>query len=157
MLEESTPAWTLVRAAHSTERHFAQLFLEVGLTPPQFGVLSYLHDDGSRTQAELARLVLVRPQTIAALVGTLVERGLVVRVGPGGRGRRSGITLTAAGRAVLDRARPRLRAFNAPASLGLTAAQAALLDELLAQVQVTLDARSSYHLDRRDADRRDVE
>ncbi len=80
-------------------------------------------------------------------MGTLIERGLVVRDGPGGRGRRSGITLTAAGRDLLEQAWPRLLAFNAPASLGLTAAQAALLDELLAQVQATLDARSSYRVE----------
>lgn len=137
----------MVKAARSAERHFAELFLEVGLTPPQFGVLLYLEEDGSLTQAELARLVLVRPQSIAALVSTLIERGLVVRDGPGGRGRRSGITLTAAGRDLLEQAWPRLLAFNAPASLGLTAAQAALLDELLAQVQSTLDARSSYRVE----------
>ncbi len=61
MPDASIPAWTMVKAARSAERHFAELFLEVGLTPPQFGVLLYLEEDRSLTQAELARLVLVRP------------------------------------------------------------------------------------------------
>ena len=143
MPAEQLPAWTLVQAAHAAERHFVHLFREAGLTPPEYGVLALLQDDESRTQAELARLVLIRPQSMAALVSALIGRGLVVRDGPGGRGRRAGISLTEEGRSALARTWPTLSAFNAPASLGLTAAQAAMLDELLRQVRTTLETRTT--------------
>ncbi|WP_300013045.1 MarR family winged helix-turn-helix transcriptional regulator [Pseudonocardia sp.] len=131
MPEETFPAWTLVQAAHVVARGFTAVFAEVGLTPSQFGVLAYLADDDGLTQAELARRVLVRPQSLGELVGPLLERGLVRRDGPGGRGRRSAIVITDEGRAVMAAALPGVRAFNAPGSLGLTAEQLRELDELL--------------------------
>lgn len=60
---------------------------------------------------------------------------VLVRDGPGGRGRRAGIALTDLGQAALERARSPVRAFNAPAALGLTPAQSAMLVELLGHVR----------------------
>lgn len=129
--EERFPLWTLVRAARVVERLLHAAIAEAGLTPTQFGVLRYLADDGELTQAELARNVLVRPQSMGELVGSLLERGLVRRAGPGGRGRRTGLVLTGAGRALADAAMPGVRACHAPATIGLTTEQAATLDDLL--------------------------
>jgi DNA-binding MarR family transcriptional regulator len=101
------------------------VFAEVGLTPTQFGVLVQLEDREPRTQADLARGVLLRPQSMGELVESLLARGLVGRDGPGGRGRRVGIRLTEGGRALLAAAWPRVRPFNA-------------LDELLHRVRHAL-------------------
>lgn len=133
------PAWTLVQASHVVTRGFTAVFAQVGLTPTQFGVLAYLADEPALTQAELARRVLVRPQSLGELLVPLLARGLVTRDGPGGRGRRSGIALTDAGRAAMAAALPGVREFNA--SLGLDGDQLAVLDDLLHTVLRTLGDR----------------
>ena len=143
MPDEILPAWTLVQAGHVVARGFTAVFAEVGLTPTQFGVLANLvdDDDGGLTQAELARRVLVRPQSLGELIAPLLERGLVRRDGPGGRGRRSGIAITDAGHAAFAVAMPGVRTFNAPESLGLTAEQHRMLDELLQTVLRAVGSR----------------
>jgi len=95
-------------------------------------------EDDGLTKAQLARHVLVGPQSMGTLIDSLVARGLVVRDGPGGRGRRAGIALTDAGRETRQRARPAVRAFNTPAALGLTRAQAAMLGETFDHVRAAV-------------------
>lgn len=133
--------WTLVQVSHVVARGFTAVFAQVGLTPTQFGVLAYLADEPGLTQAELARRVLVRPQSMGELVGSLIDRGLVARDGPAGRGRRSGIVITDAGSAVLAAALPCVRAFHSPSSLGLDATEQATLDRLLHTVLSTLGSQ----------------
>ena len=140
MAEDPLPVWELVRTAHLAGLRFGELFAAMDLTPTQFGLLRALAVDEGLTQAELARVILVRPQSIGALVTSLRERGLVVRHGPGGRGRRAGLALTDAGREILERAWPPVREFNTPAALGLTPAQAAMLEELLERIRTALTA-----------------
>lgn len=130
--------WELMQTAHVVGRRFTELMAGVGLTPTQLAVLMHLHDREGATQAELARVVLVSPQSIGGLLSPLLDRGLVVRDGPGGRGRRAGLRLTDAGRQALHRAWEPVRDFNTPAALGLTAAQAAILVEVLRRVRTTI-------------------
>ena len=140
MSTERLPAWTLIQASHVVAREFTAVFAEVGLTPTQFGVLVQLEEHEPRTQAELARGVLLRPQSMGELVDSLLARGLVRRDGPGGRGRRTGIRLTENGRDVLAVAWPLVRAFNAPETLGLTDREADTLDALLHRERNALGA-----------------
>ncbi|GLZ55894.1 MarR family winged helix-turn-helix transcriptional regulator [Actinomycetospora sp. NBRC 106378] len=137
MSDDALPVWNLMRTAHVVGLRFAQVFATTDLTPTQFGVLHALAER-ELTQAKLARVVLVRPQSIGVLVADMVDRGLVERHGPGGRGRRATLGLTTDGRETLDRAWPAVREFNAPSALGLTAAQAAMLEEILDRVRETL-------------------
>ena len=138
MAEELLPAWTLVQAYHLVARGFHEIFGRAGLTPTQFGVLAELAEGGRPTQADLARVVMLRPQSMGELIESLLVRGLVERDGPGGRGRRAAITITDAGRAALAAAWPGVRDFNAPESLGLTDTEARELDRLLNRVMQTL-------------------
>jgi DNA-binding MarR family transcriptional regulator len=137
--DDDLPLWVLIQTSHVVARGFTALFASVGLTPTQFGVLSQLDGDTTPSQAELARHVLVRPQSMGELLASLVERGLVARDGPGGRGRRTGIVLTAAGREILAEARPLVRAFNAPTALGLSD------DEARAFVRLLRTVRDAVH------------
>ncbi|GLZ45369.1 hypothetical protein Acsp06_15540 [Actinomycetospora sp. NBRC 106375] len=143
MSEPDLPLWEIVQTYHPVARGFHALFGAVGLTPNQFGVLAVLRDeegsDHASTQAELARQVLLRPQSMGELVASLVDRGLVERDGPGGRGRATGLRLTDAGRAALDDALPRVHDYNAPAAIGLTPEDAATLAALLRRVRRALD------------------
>ncbi|TDU87898.1 DNA-binding MarR family transcriptional regulator [Kribbella voronezhensis] len=128
------PAWTLVQAYHAVAQGFHALFSEHRLTPVQFGVLAQLAVSPGLTQAELARRVLIRPQSMGELIGSLVDRGLLVRGGPGGKGRPVPVSLTEQGRSALEQAGTAVRAFNDSAALGLTAKEGSQLNELLHKV-----------------------
>ena len=132
------PLWTLVQTAHLASRRFTEVFAAAGLTPAQFGVLACLADGDDLSKADVARAILLRPQSVARVIDALVADGLVVREGAGGRGRRAGLTLTTAGRAALDRARPGAYAASQPQLLGLTAEQAAQLVAHLDTVRARL-------------------
>lgn len=143
--DEDFPLWELVQTFHVVARGFHRVFAEAGLTPTQFGVLATLADrerTGSEppSQAELARIVMLRPQSVGELVAALVDRELVVRQGPAGRGRRTGLSLTADGLAAVERALPLVRAFNAPDAIGVGADDAADLVRMLRRVRTTLEA-----------------
>lgn len=128
------PAWTLVRAYHAVGRELFRLFADVDLTPVQFGVLAQLTATPEVTSSQLARAVLIRPQSMAEVVTTLVDRGLLERRGPGGRGRPVPLTVTAAGTRVLDRAGRALQGLNSAAGLGLDDGDLVLLNDLLQRV-----------------------
>ncbi|WP_224391753.1 MarR family winged helix-turn-helix transcriptional regulator [Pseudonocardia sp. ICBG1293] len=143
MHDEDVPLWELVRTAHVVARGFHRVFARAGLTATGFGVLAELADRDRAggpppSQAELARVVLLRPQSVGELVTDLVARGLVRRDGPGGRGRRAGLELTDEGRAALERAWPLVREFTAPGAIGLDAGRAAELTAMLRTVRETV-------------------
>lgn len=138
MSDRAVPLWDLVQTAHLATRRFTEVFAEAGLTPAQYGVLASLADGDDLSQADLARAVLVRPQSMGRLVTDMVAHGLVERAGPGGRGRRTGLEITPEGRKALDRARPAAYALNTPAALGLDADRVAALVDALAAVRARL-------------------
>ncbi|WP_432574309.1 MarR family winged helix-turn-helix transcriptional regulator [Kineococcus sp. SYSU DK005] len=123
--------WSLIRAAHRAQRHLTELFAGHGLSPVQFGVLSHLATGTAFTQAELARRVLVRPQSISGVLDGLVERGLVSRGAERSKGRRNPLALTPAGRDLLALVWPAVRGANEPGRLGVSAAEAAELNRVL--------------------------
>jgi DNA-binding MarR family transcriptional regulator len=75
------------------------------LTPSQTSLLSRLDRDGPRTASELAAAEGVRPQSVAASVAVLEERGFVTRRPDPDDGRRQTISVSPAGRALLDSTR----------------------------------------------------
>ncbi|WP_329122266.1 MarR family winged helix-turn-helix transcriptional regulator [Streptomyces sp. NBC_01465] len=75
------------------------------LTPSQRSVLSRLVRGGPATTAELARLELVRPQSMRLTVGALEERGLVERAPDPSDGRQVVVSVSAQGRRAVDDAR----------------------------------------------------
>lgn len=105
-------AWTVIRAARTLSRRLAADLAPLELTPVEFGVLIQLAAAGELSQADLARAVGVRPQSMTTLVGGLSTRGLVERGAVPGRGRASRMHLTPEGDALLARAHPVVVASN---------------------------------------------
>jgi DNA-binding MarR family transcriptional regulator len=68
------------------------------LTPSQTSVLSRLEKDGPSSASELAAAERVRPQSMAATLGVLAQRGLIRRDQDPTDGRRHLVSLTAAAR-----------------------------------------------------------
>lgn len=84
---DNSPVWSVIRAAHVLERRVTALFAAHDLTPVQFGVLCYLAASGPMTTADVARSVLVWPQSIAGVLTAMERRGLIARGDLRGRGR----------------------------------------------------------------------
>jgi DNA-binding MarR family transcriptional regulator len=123
--------WSLIRAARQAEREFTEKLATHGLSPVQFGVLCHLATGEPFTQAQLARAVLTRPQSVSGVVDGLVERGLISREGNRARGRRNPLTLTEPGHALLEQAWPAVQTMNRPEQLGLSKGEAQMLNDLL--------------------------
>lgn len=137
------PLWELVQTYHVVARGFTDVFAAAGLSATQFGILTHLADGTELSRSELAQRVLVRSQSIGELIAGLLERGLIERDGPGGRGRRAGLRLTPDGRRLLERTTPAVHAFSAPAAIGLDPADASALTRMLRIVRHTLTGDGS--------------
>lgn len=122
-------AWTLVQAGHVVGRRFYAAFAEVGLSPTQFGVLLELDLHPGMSNAEIARTVLVTPQSMSELLTSLQHLGLVDRDPPPGRGHRVTTRLTPTGRAALRRCADAVT--HVEDSLGLPPEQTNQLNTLL--------------------------
>ncbi|SIR75904.1 MarR family winged helix-turn-helix transcriptional regulator [Williamsia sterculiae] len=128
------PAWTLVQAYHPVARRFHEIFAAEQLTPVQFGVLVQLSANPGVSQADLARTILVRQQSMAELLSALTERGLLTRDIENRHGRSVPLHLTAEGRQALQRAGAAVVDFNTTDRLGLTESEASTLNTLLHKV-----------------------
>jgi DNA-binding MarR family transcriptional regulator len=70
----------LLRQAHSVHRIRMERSLhDVGITLPQFSVLTMLAAYPGASGADLARLSLLTPQTMSVIVGNLQRTGLISR------------------------------------------------------------------------------
>jgi DNA-binding MarR family transcriptional regulator len=114
--------------------------VEGDLTSSETSALARLDRTGPTTAAELARLERISQQSMGATVGALMERGLVERVPDPSDGRRSILSISAAGTELLKRRRSaRSEHLSAALESGFTRAElkqlrvAAPLIERLAQ------------------------
>jgi DNA-binding MarR family transcriptional regulator len=126
--------FVLVRSYHAVGRRFHSVLAPLGLTPIQFGVLVAIETDSTVSQAQIARTVLVTPQSLGEMLRGMVERGLVDRKEPEGRGRQAQLRLTSQGRRLLRRAVPLIRAMNVPEAMGLSGQEHERLRGLLLKV-----------------------
>lgn len=126
--------WSMVRVARFVGQRLAERLAEHGLNPIHFGVLAYLAIAPEMTQADLARAVLVQPQSIAPLVDGLEERGLVRRTGDRARGRRNPVQITDSGLRALEEVWDIALSTNDLSDAGLTIQESAELNRLLLKI-----------------------
>ncbi|WP_432186549.1 MarR family winged helix-turn-helix transcriptional regulator [Streptomyces sp. Tue6028] len=97
--ESATRAAGDLRVAFSRlRRRIREVAETYDLTPSQLSALTLLSKSGAATASGLAAAEGVRPQSIAATLAVLDERGLIARNPDPGDGRRQVITLTDTGR-----------------------------------------------------------
>lgn len=80
-----------------------------GLTGAEYGALHYLSQHADPSQSELARYLMVTPQSLGTLTARLDDRGLLARV-PAERAHRYCLALTSDGERALADARPSVEA-----------------------------------------------
>lgn len=126
--------WNAVRAARFLGQRLSEQLADQQLHPVHFGVLAQLDIAGPMSQADLARAVQLRPQSVAPLLDGLERRSLVARTGDRLRGRRNPVQITTEGRRALDAAWTVVIAGNELGDAGLTRAESAELNRLLQKV-----------------------
>ncbi len=97
--------YLLRQAAHAQRKRMDRILAPLGLTHPQFLVLTMIRAYPGCSNAELARLTMLTPQTVHAIVAALLHRDWVARQAHPVHGRVLPLVLSASGEQRLDRAR----------------------------------------------------
>jgi DNA-binding MarR family transcriptional regulator len=123
----------VLRRAH--QRHVAIFAAHIGdLTPPQFAALAKLHETGATSQNQLGSLIAMDAATVKGVIDRLQARGLVELAPHGADKRRLVVSLTAEGRAAVERLIPLARQITAETLSPLTRKEAATLMRLVAKL-----------------------
>ncbi|WP_240615153.1 MarR family winged helix-turn-helix transcriptional regulator [Arthrobacter ruber] len=103
-------------AARAVRRESAAYLKTLGLPQLGFYILEYLNERSPMMQSELARLVLVRSQTLGTVLTTLEARRWITRQ----RGfihNQVSVSITEQGRTLLTAAQKRLRTLQLPTDI----------------------------------------
>jgi DNA-binding MarR family transcriptional regulator len=103
-------------AARAVQRESAAYLRALGLPHLGYYILEYLSERSPMLQSELARLVLVRSQTIGTVLTTLENNQWITRQ-RGLSQNQIAVSITEQGRALLAAAQERLRALPLPTDL----------------------------------------
>jgi len=99
--------YPLRQAANAYQNRLARSLADLGITQPQFSVLTMIAAYPGVSGADIARLALLTPQTVSVIVANLEKAGSLVRRPDDVHGRIIHLDLTTKGRADLDEARRR--------------------------------------------------
>ncbi|MBT9291131.1 MarR family winged helix-turn-helix transcriptional regulator [Hyphomicrobiaceae bacterium 22] len=126
--------YLLRQAAHVFRQRIDQALGAIGLTAPQFSVLTMLAAYPGHSNADLARLALLTPQTMSVIVANLAAAGLIVARPHPVHGRIRRLALTEAGRSALAAAKTRVYALETALLGGLPETDEAVIRRWLAGV-----------------------
>ncbi len=77
--EEGYLGYLLRQAAGAYRLRVERALSDLGVTPPQFATLTMLSAYPGLSNADLARLAVLTPQTVSVIVGNLEKAGALVR------------------------------------------------------------------------------
>jgi DNA-binding MarR family transcriptional regulator len=134
----ATIGFALKMAQQALRTHLDAGLQQIGLTTPQYAVLTFLEVEPGASNAALARRAFVTPQTMQAILVALERAGLISRTPHPEHGRVQTTELTARGREALEaasgivaNAEARLRDASAPLDPQAVAAMLRRLAEAL--------------------------
>ena len=96
--------YLLRRVQHAFRLRLDKALAQLGVTTPQYAVLSSLSIEPGISNAALARAAMVTAQTMLGIVENLEKRGLLSREPDAGHGRVLAASLTERGKAVAQKA-----------------------------------------------------
>lgn len=140
------PGFLLRRAHQLSVGLFEEGCRELGLTPPQYGVLTIVAHAGGCDQVTVARALGFDRVTTLRIVRGLQARGLVARAPSPDDGRRLQLTLTADGQATLTRARELAAQVTERLMAPLSAAEGQQLQQLLRKLCAGLEPQARTRL-----------
>jgi DNA-binding MarR family transcriptional regulator len=112
--------YLLRQAANAHRNRVEQVLSDLDLTQPQFSALTMLAAYPGHSNADLARVALLTPQTMSVIVANLLKAGLVERRPHQIHGRILHLDLTEAGRTALRAAKKRVYAIESELLGGLS-------------------------------------
>lgn len=128
----------LLRQAAGAYRHrMDRALADLQVTPPQFVVMTMLNAYPGISNAEIARLALLTPQTVSVIVSNLERSGAIRRLPHGVHGRILQIELTQEGASLLRRCQQRVHRLERQISEGLSDADQAVVRAWLVSVAKT--------------------
>lgn len=122
--------YLLVVSADRMSRAWHAAMRAHGINPRQFSMLASIAHDPGLSQAELARRVLITPQSLSESIARLIEADLIART-EAAPGRAAKLALTDEGRTLLAEAYPVVEAVNRDSFTALAPAERAELARLL--------------------------
>jgi DNA-binding MarR family transcriptional regulator len=130
-------AYLLRQANVALRAHLERALADFGVTQAQFAVLTMVAAYPGLSNADLARLSLLTPQTLSVTVGNLRRDGLVESRPHTVHGRIRTLELTDSGKAALARCRSRVNAIEKALAAELSASEERAVRKWLAAVAVT--------------------
>jgi DNA-binding MarR family transcriptional regulator len=131
-------AYLLRQAQAATRLTLERALTDLGITPPQFAVLTMLRAYPGLSGADLARVALLTPQTVGVIIRNLERDGAIRNTPHPVHGRVLQWNLTRRGKPLLDRCRRHVNAVERRLMAGLTAKAQATIRRWLSEVAAEL-------------------
>jgi DNA-binding MarR family transcriptional regulator len=129
----------LLRQAQAASRLALERSLgELGVTVPQFVVLTMLKAYPGLSGAELARVAVLTPQTVGVIIANLERDGAIEKTPDPVHGRRLQWTLTPRGATLLEQCRKRAMALERRLAADLPPQDQRVIRQWLARIAVSL-------------------
>ncbi len=125
--------YLLRQAAAGQHLRMERALADLGVTPPQFVVLTMLAAYPGHSNADLARLALLTPQTVSVIVANLKKASLVEARPHASHGRIVQLQLSAKGEDLLTQSKARVRELEARMLEGLSAVEERTIRRWLAR------------------------
>jgi len=132
--------YLLRQAGNAYHNRLAHALVDLCITPPQFSVMTMIAAYPGLSNADIARLALLTPQTVSLIIGNLVKANIVARRPHAVHGRIRHLELTAKGTALLKTAKKRVKAVDEEIMDGIAAENEVMLRRWLAGVAAKLSA-----------------
>ena len=136
--EQGYLAYLLRQAQAATRLAMERSLADLGVTSPQFVVLTMLRAYPGLSGADLARVALQTPQTIGVIVRNLERDGAIKKAPHPIHGRVLQWTVTRRGAALLEQCRRRADAIERRLAAGLTTKAQAVIRRWLAKIAADL-------------------
>ncbi len=119
--EDGHIAYLLRQAQAATRLTLERALTDLGVTQPQFAVLTMLNAYPGLSGADVARVALLTPQTVGVIIGNLERDGAIQKTPHPVHGRVLQWTLTRRGAGLLDQCRRRVTIVERRLVTGLSA------------------------------------
>ncbi len=128
----------LRQAQAATRLTMERSLADLGVTPPQFAVLTMLNAYPGLSGADLARVALLTPQTVGVIIRNLERDGAIRNTPHPVHGRVLQWTLTRRGVTLLDKCRRHAKALERRLTAGLSAKAQVAIRRWLSKIAADL-------------------
>jgi DNA-binding MarR family transcriptional regulator len=136
--EKGHIAYLLRQAQAATRLRLERALADLGVTPPQFAVLTMLDAYPGLSGADVARVALLTPQTVGVIIGNLERDGALRKRPHPVHGRMLQWALTSRGSDLLDKCRRRVSVVERRLVTGLGANEETSIRRWLSKIAVDL-------------------